>query len=171
MCGLKRERLSAARFPWVVERTYLGSFPISSATLPQAASIAAVESVRVPSCKHAAQLHELSSMNVKAYHIKQNSVRIEYLRGRWHCEWGGSSLKKKMRCGVIRVKLKNGTYRDNSSDSECFSFVHPANVLHWNVHFGIFPEKKIRSIPFAVGLPTEYSEITKPVFHGSPSQI
>ena len=34
MCVLKRERLSAVRLPWVVERMYLGSSPISSATLP-----------------------------------------------------------------------------------------------------------------------------------------
>jgi len=49
MCGLKWDRLSTARLPWVAAMTYPGSSPISCATLPQAASTAEIESVRVPS--------------------------------------------------------------------------------------------------------------------------
>lgn len=102
MCGFKRDRLSAARLPWVVERMYWWSSPISCATFPQAAMIAGVESVRVPSCERSVQ-HEMSpSMNMKTYHIKQNSVGIEYLRWGWHCQWGYLMKKR----GVVVVKGK-----------------------------------------------------------------
>lgn len=49
MWGLNCARLSTARLPCVAAMTYAGSCPISVATLPHAASTAAIESVRVPS--------------------------------------------------------------------------------------------------------------------------
>ena len=49
MCGLNCARLSTARLPCVAAMTWTGSCPRSCATLPHAASTAAMESVSVPS--------------------------------------------------------------------------------------------------------------------------
>ncbi len=77
MCGLKCARLSTARLPWVAEMTYAGFCPMSSATLPHAASTAEMESVSVPSCPASSACEGEMYGHARTHHIEEDSIGEE----------------------------------------------------------------------------------------------
>lgn len=75
---------------------------MSLATLPQAASTAAMESVRVPSCQHTDRVRFGDPAEEDTHHVKEDGVCVEgvYVRRHGVYESCKDLLRGKRRCVV-----------------------------------------------------------------------